>query len=409
VGTSWEAAHRRAAGFAPLAPIRLPIEHAIGLVLAAPVVAASDLPPFATSAMDGWAVGGSDRANWRIVGDIPAGDARRTELVTGEAVQVSTGSRLPAGADAVLRREHAVIDRGVLQRSTGSTGSTGSTQVTRAPEPAGADTGLVSGQDIRAAASECRAGETVVQAGVVVTPAVAGMSAAAGADELTVVRRPVAGLLVVGDELLDGGVPHRATIRDALGPMIHPWLTSLGADVRPVRLVPDDPAVLADAVRSAEVDLLVTTGATAHGPHDYVREVMDSVGARLVIDGVDVRPGHPMLLAELSDGRPWIGLPGNPLAAVSGLVTLAAPALRALRGSTPEQAVTIELAHAVQGHPDLARLLPVAGRSVVHHIGPAMLRGLAQATGLALIPPGGVPAGTAVRVLSIAGRGSPGW
>ncbi|MDP4715786.1 MAG: molybdopterin-binding protein, partial [Candidatus Nanopelagicales bacterium] len=159
-------------------------------------------------------------------------------------------------------------------------------------------------------------------------------------------------------------------------------------------------------IEDSTADVIVTTGSTARGPVDFVHDVLDHLGARWIVDGVRVRPGHPMVLAVLDDGRPFIGLPGNPLAAVSGLVTLAAPLIGTLRG-VPTSDVDIRLAVGVTGHPHDTRLIPVlieeGGARPLRFDGPAMLRSLALADGLAAIPPGGGDAGSVVTVVPIPG------
>jgi molybdopterin molybdotransferase len=375
---SWDDAHELAGRFPALESISLPLDAALGHVLAADIAARTDLPPFTTSAMDGWAVSGP--APWQVVADIPAGADESHTLASGQAALISTGARVPAGAEAVLRREAGIAN------------DVGLEPIERAPAP---------GEDMRAAGSECRKGDIVAPAGLQVSPAVAGLAAAVGADGLVVVRRPDTDLFVLGDELLAEGTPRLTRIRDALGPMVAPWLARLGADVRDMRRLTDSARALRDAVSGSDADLLVTTGSTARGTHDHVHDVIRELGAELVVDGVAVRPGHPMVLARLPDGRPWVCLPGNPLAAVSALVTLAEPVLRALRGAAPARVITTRLNHDVAGHPTRARLLPVLDGVVLHYIGPAMLRGLAQAEGLALVPAGGVDAGEPVRLLPL--------
>jgi molybdopterin molybdotransferase len=140
-----------------------------------------------------------------------------------------------------------------------------------------------------------------------------------------------------------------------------------------------------------------------------VHPTLRRIGAELLVDGVAVRPGHPMLLARLRPGRYLVGLPGNPLAAVTGLLTLAQPLLRTLAGRGRYAAeTTAPLTEAVSGHPRDTRLVPVryhVQRAVpLHFTGPAMLRGLAVADGLAIVPPGGAAAGAEVEVLEFPWR-----
>jgi molybdopterin molybdotransferase len=185
--------------------------------------------------------------------------------------------------------------------------------------------------------------------------------------------------------------------------MLPGWLAALGAEACTPQRVPDTAEALAAALAAAEADVVVTTGSTARGPVDHLHAVLAQAGARLLVDGVAVRPGHPMLLALLPDGRPLVGLPGNPLAAVSGLLTLAEPVLRALlRRAEPEPVLTT-LRETVTGHPHDTRLVPVRDGVPLHHVGPAMLRGLVAADAMAVIPPHGGRAGSDVRLLRLPG------
>jgi molybdopterin molybdotransferase len=142
---------------------------------------------------------------------------------------------------------------------------------------------------------------------------------------------------------------------------------------------------------------VLTSGSTAAGPADHVHAVLADLGGRLVVDGVAVRPGHPMLLAEV-DGTPVVGLPGNPLAAVSALLTLLQPLLAGMRGSVPA-GTRRRIEVALTGHPRDTRLVPLTGGRPSLHRGPAMLRGLVSADVMAVVPPGGLPAGAPVEAL----------
>ncbi|NEB98992.1 molybdopterin molybdotransferase MoeA [Streptomyces anulatus] len=394
------AAAARAGRAGPPAAIRLPLDRALGHVLAEALGALTDLPSFDTSAMDGWAVAGPGPWAFGAGAGLLAGRGPATALPDGAAVRIATGARVPPDTTAVIRSEHAHADeaKGLLHA--------------RRP--------VVAGQDIRPRGQECRSGEQLVPAGTVVTPAVLGLAAAAGYDALPAVPRPRVDILVLGDELLAAGLPHDGLIRDALGPMLGPWLRALGAEVSGPRRLGDDAEALREALTESDADLIVTTGGTAAGPVDHVHPVLAALGAELLVDGAAVRPGHPMLLARLPapgqsrgtpDGPYLVGLPGNPLAAVSGLLTLAEPLLAGLAGR-PEQDAYRALVHAeVHGHPHDTRLVPVvhrAGRAggrdhvaPLRYNGPAMLRGIAAADGLAVVPPGGVRSGTEVEILDL--------
>lgn len=390
---AWHRARDTAVAAGRAAPRRsrtVPLAEALGETLAAPLAALTDLPSFDTSAMDGWVVAGP--GPWRIRGaadQILAGHAAPAPLVDGEAVRIATGARIPAEATAVLRSEHARADQDKALLH--------------------AEREVVTGQDIRPRGQECRSGDQLLPATTLVTPAVLGLAAAAGYDELSTVPRPRVEVFVLGDELLAEGLPHDGLIRDALGPMLGPWLRTLGAEVVATRRLKDDAEVLFAAVSGSEADLVVTTGGTAAGPVDHVHPVLRAMGAELLVDGVAVRPGHPMLLARIAAGKHLVGLPGNPLAAVSALLTLAEPLLRELSGRAGGAAATgpytAVLRDEVHGHPYDTRLVPVVQRAdrvvPLHYNGPAMLRGIAAADGLAVVPPGGARAGQEVEVMDL--------
>ncbi|MFZ3569515.1 molybdopterin-binding protein [Streptomyces sp. BH097] len=413
--TSWSAARRTAARAerGPRGARGVPLDQALGLVLAAPLTALTDLPSFDTSAMDGWVVAGP--GPWAVGGEgLLAGHEPPAPLADGEAAAIATGARVPPDATAVIRSEHGHIDGG------------GQLHPLRE---------VAHGQDIRPRGQECRSGDLLLPAGALVTPAVLGLAAAAGYDTLTVVPRPTVEVLILGDELLTAGLPREGLIRDALGPMLPHWLRALGVEVTAVRRLGDDAKALLKAVREAGTDLVVTTGGTASGPVDHVHPTLRALDAELLVDGVAVRPGHPMLLARLNEGQHLVGLPGNPLAAVSGLLTLAEPLLRVLSGRAQDQthssaqrqaqdggrnvdAYTAPLHAAAPGHPHDTRLIPIVLRQddgsghewavPLHYNGPAMLRGIAAADGLAVIPPGGAKEGQEVEILDLPWSWNPG-
>ncbi len=384
--TTWEQARALAAtAVEPVAPVTIGLAAAAGLVLAQDAAAMTDLPATDTSAMDGWAVAGDPP--WRPVGTVLAGQRRPQRLTEGQAVAIATGAELPGGVQAVLRREHAVL--------TGDA-SDGEARLTPAPgrgSPA-------AGCDVRPAGQECRAGDVVLAAGDRLGPVALGLLAATGLDEV-VVRRVAADVLVLGDELLTRGPARDGRLRDALGPLLTAWLPAWGCGLATRSHVPDTAEALRLALSGCRGDLVVTTGSTARGPVDHLHDVLAELGATLVVDGVEVRPGHPMLLAVLPDGRPLVGLPGNPLAAVSGLLTLVQPVLQALlaaAATVPRRAV---LAVDVGAGDQATRLVPVRQGRPVLYAGPGMLRGLTLADAVAVVPPGGVAAGQDVVLLDL--------
>ncbi|MFM8895719.1 MAG: molybdopterin molybdotransferase MoeA, partial [Actinomycetales bacterium] len=331
------------------------------------------LPGYPTSAMDGWAVSGP--GPWRITGDVPAGQPLGRCLVHGEAVRIATGSVVPIGADAILRWEHADRNGDLLSGD------------------------VEAGRDIRRAGEECRQGELIAEAGSVLGPATIGLLAATGYDSVPVRRRPRVSVLLLGDELLTHGMPSGGRVRDSLGPQIPGWVARAGGIVVSAEHVPDTVAATGEALgrHSATCDLLITTGGTAAGPRDHLHAALDGISATVRVDRVRVKPGHPMLLAEVptSDGTstdhsiPLVGLPGNPHSAVVGLVTLVVPLLHGMLARPAAmlpRVPSVEGLHASPGHTRLIAGRLVDGSFMLSpYPGSAMLRGLAQSDGFAVV------------------------
>lgn len=385
----WPVAHEIAADAAgPLPERPQPLAASLGLVLARSLPALTDLPAFDSAAMDGWAVAGP--GPWRVSGRVLAGQRdgvgwrQAGALRDGEAVEIATGAALPSGATAVLRAEHGELRDGRLHHL-------------------GEKPDVPIGADIRPLGQECRRGDRLVPAGTRVTPALLGLAAAAGYDTLPVRERPRVAVHVLGDELIDHGLPGEGKIRDALGPTLTAWLTALGVTTTLDR-VPDDADQVLARLASSPADVVVTTGGTARGPVDHLHGALRKLGARLLVDGVAVRPGHPMLLARHGRDRFVVGLPGNPLAAIAGFATLGVPLLRSLAGLGRPRPGSARLRESIAGHPRDTVLVPVGDGMPQRYQGPAMLRGLATADGLAVVPPGGCHAGDLVRLLDVGGR-----
>ncbi len=350
--------------------------------LAEPVLALDDLPGFTTAAMDGWAVAGL--GPWQLLPGYLAPGTPGQRIPGGWARQIATGAVVPRGAAGVLRCEDGELSDGMLRGA------------------------LRSGRDLRQRGSECQAGDVLVEAGTLVTPPVVGLAAAAGHDELCVARRPRVALAVLGDELEVAGRPPVGRVRDSLGPQLPMWASALGGDVTTVRRVADN---VGDTVAGlcARGDVIVTTGGTAAGPADHLRDALRVLGADIVVDGVSIRPGHPMLLARRRDGVPIVGLPGNPLAAVAGVLTLLEPLIAKLTGRALPALRTALMAERLPAAGSTPRLVPVSIddcgiATALPHAGPAMLRGLAAADALAIVAPAGVDWGVRLPVLDLPWR-----
>lgn len=377
----------------PLPAKTLPIPQCDRHVLDRDLVALCPLPSFDTSAMDGWAVSGS--GPWQLVGESLAGGPPPPAIGPGEALTIATGAIVPDGADAVIRSEEGRLgrdrDRAVLF----------------AEDPDGPTY-------VRPRAEECVTGDLLAAAGTAVTPALLGLAAAAGHDRLRVIPRPRAALVLCGDELAASGVPAPGMVRDSLGPQLPAYLARMAVQVVALDRCPDtlDAHVQAISQAAGQAEVVLTTGGTAAGPVDHLHSAIEACGGRMAVDTVAVRPGHPMLAATLDDATPgspstWVvGLPGNPQSAVVTLLTLAAPILARLAGEPAlPDLLRVACAEAVAApdHEDrlvLGSLVDDTFRPGTH-LGSAMLRGLAAATGFAVLPPKGVAAGGSVRWLPL--------
>jgi molybdopterin molybdotransferase len=353
-----------------------------GRVLAEPLRALSDLPPFATSSVDGWALRGP--GPWRVSGHVLAGQVAPDLTDDGTAMEVATGAMVPAGAGAILRVEHSSQRDGMVEGE---------------PRPA---------KEWREPGEEAHAGETLIPSGTTVTPGLIGLAASAGYDKLRVTRRPRVALLLFGDELLTSGPSGDGRVRDSLGPSLPAYLRRLGAEVVVVTgPIADTLDAHERALREApEADLICTTGGTMHGPVDHLHPALERLGAEYVVNTVAVRPGYPMLVASFeggsfeggsfeADGRTTFlaGLPGNPQSAVVALMSLVVPLLAGLSGAPEPVAQPIILGAPVPGRGDFTHLALVRADGTqwypMSHVGSAMLRGLAGAGGFAVIPPHG--------------------
>ena len=374
----WHAARAVAAAAAStLASESVALDQAVGRVLAVDLRALTDVPHYASSAMDGWAVSGA--GPWQLVDD--------PVLEPGLASLIVTGGVIPAGTDAVLRSESGSIRDGRLE-SVSSIGE---------PHP---------GQHLRGAGGEARSGELVVRAATLLNPAHIALAAGCGHDALGVIRRPRASLLLTGDEVDEMGIPAPGRVRDSFGPQLPAVLRMLGAEVVSRRRIPDDFSAtidaLADSTDSAEV--IVTTGGTGDSAKDHLRAALRSLGADFLVTRIAMRPGGPTMLARLPDGRLLLGLPGNPLAAMMGLLTLAMPLLAAFQGRTSEVGLVASAA-ALEGRAGTSILVPfrLQQQQAVANpwLGSGMMRGLADAAGVLVVPPQGVRAGEVVETLTL--------
>jgi molybdopterin molybdotransferase len=364
-----------------LAAESVALNAAIGRILASDTVALCDVPHYASSAMDGWAVAGD--GPWQLV--------KSLTLKPGEAASIVTGGLVPTGARAVLRSEHGVLRDSdqVLETNADA----------KPDEPRDAD-------NVRPAGEEVAQSDVVFPAGTVLNPAHVAVAAVCGHDELPVLRIPRVGLILTGDEVVESGIPEPGHVRDTFGPQFPALVRMLGGVVTAAQHLRDDLELLIAAIgEESDTDVLVTTGGTGRSTADHLHTALDRLGARILIDGIAMRPGGPSLLAKLPDGRFVVGLPGNPLAAMMGMLTIAQPLLAGLAGASEPRLGSVVTGRELTGRTGLSRLLPyqlkdgAAAKS--RWFGSGMLRGLATADGVLISPPAGARMGESVETLPL--------
>jgi len=302
-------------GIAALEAEILPLAQAAGRRAAADMPATLTQPPFAASAMDGYAIRWADRAGpWAVTGEAAAGRGFAGVVGPGEAARIFTGAPVPGGADTVVVQEEVAADGGTAHLT--------------------ADGPPRLGAHIRPRGLDFAAGDLVVRAGEPLTPARLGLLAAAGHGAVAVPRRPRVTVLATGDELvLPGTAPGPDAIVSSVGVMLTALFAAAGADVTDGGIVPDDRAALAAALSGARVDLIVTVGGASVGDHDLVRPVLEGLSAAIDFWRIAMRPGKPMLSGRLGAAR-VVGLPGNPVSAFVGATLFVLPMLRAWAGDT---------------------------------------------------------------------------
>ena len=287
----------------------VPVGRAAGRIVAEPASAASDLPPFDSSAMDGYAVRAEDTpGQLNVVGQSAAGKPEARALGAGEAIVISTGAVVPVGADAVVPVER----------------TSGNVEVEA----------VVAGENIRPRGGDAHAGDVVVERGDVLRPAQLGALAAAGVATVRCSRRPRVAVLATGSELRPPGEPLApGEIYESNTVLLAAQLESVGAEVTVLATVGDDEAATRTALaRGLDFDVLVTSGGVSVGPHDLVRGALAELGAEEVFWRVAVKPGKPIAFA-VSGETLVFGLPGNPVSSLVGFELFVRPALLALQGA----------------------------------------------------------------------------
>jgi molybdenum cofactor synthesis domain-containing protein len=380
----------------PLPPIAVPRDRARGLVLAEAVHATEVVPPFANSAVDGYAVRAADLATapveLLVVGELAAGAAPDRAVGPGEAVRIMTGAPVPEGADAVVMVEDSerIGDDRVRLR------------VTARP-----------GQSVRAAGDDVEVGDLLFEAGTVVTPAVEGVLASVNASRVTVHPRVRVAVLSTGDELVDDGRPLRlGEIRESNRTMLAGMLAEAGCEVVDLGIVRDDEAALESVLRFAaeDCDAIVSSGGVSMGDYDVVKAVLGRIADMSWLQ-LAIKPAKPFAFGELG-GAPIFGLPGNPVSSLVSFELLARPALRRMMGhphpmrSRVRGVADVDLGRAPDGKVHHLRVNAAFADDGRVHVRPVATQGSHQlastalADALAAVPDGeGIPAGGEVDVM----------
>jgi molybdopterin molybdotransferase len=380
----------------PLRAERVPLERAAGRVLAEAGHAIVDLPPFPSSAMDGFALRSADvPATLPVVARVAAGRPAERRLEPGEAMAIATGGVVPEGADAVIPIEYVVENDNDIE-------------VDRAVE---------AGANVRPRGGDLRQGEEVVPAGTRLGPAQLGALAAAGVAEVVCGAVPSAAVLATGTELRRPGEPLApGEVYEANGLILETQLRSAGASVERLAAVADDEDAHREALtRGLEHDVLVTSGGVSVGPHDLVRRVESELGVDEIFWRVAVKPGKPVSFG-VRDRTLVFGLPGNPVSSLVAFELFVRPAVLALQGAVDPlpRFAPGRLAAAARRNPSRDELVrarlraneaeaavelePLSGQE--SH----MIARSAAAEALVLIPrgEGALEAGSAVRYLRLA-------
>jgi molybdopterin molybdotransferase len=353
-----EALARVMSGAHPLEARTVPLEASVGLALAVDVVSDVTLPPWANSAMDGYAVqavdvhgaGASTPVRLTVARQVRAGDPPGESISAGEAVRIMTGAPVPPGIDSVVRVE--------------DTDAEAEAGVVRILDDRDA------GQNVRPAGQDLRPGELLLRSGHTITSGSVGVLAAAGLGRVEAHRPATVAVLTTGDELRGpdrfDDVRAGTGIPDSNGPMLAAMISEAGASAVRLPIADDDPEVLAERIaEAADADVLVTVGGASMGEADLVKRVLDDLGYEHDFWRVRMRPGSPIGFGWLPRGgrrQPVFSLPGNPASAFVTFEVFVRPFLRRLGGHavTNRRRVTCSTAVALRTPAALTYFLRVA-------------------------------------------------
>lgn len=303
---------------------RVPLAQSLGRVLATPVCTPVDLPRFDHSAVDGYALSSLELSSFDQCAQIKAGIAQESELQLGQCARIFTGAPIPRGCVAVVMQE----------------------QVEKQGNRIEIKKALSLGQNIRYAGEEFKAGECMLSTPKCIDPAALGLLASLGLSNVEVLQKPKLSLWTTGDEVVAPGLPLApGQIYDANGPALAAALSELGLDVSHRVHLPDTmDAVLGALSAQRDIPLIVSVGGVSVGDFDHIRQAVLSSGFREVFWKLSIKPGKPLFVAK-SDKQIFIGLPGNPVAALVMVQIFLRPWLRRWAGFASQALALGSLAH----------------------------------------------------------------
>ena len=373
----------------------VPLDAALGRVLAEDVTSTIDVPPFDSSGMDGFALVAGPEAELDVIDEARAGHPASEAVRPGVAIRISTGATLPEGADAVVPVERTTAVT-AAERDACAVDPVirGKVRMDRVRVPS-----TEAGANIRRAGEDVALGAVVLRAGTRLGPAELGVAASVGRASLRCALRPRVAVLATGDELTPPGEPLAAGgIYGSNGFALGALVERAGATLARRATVPDTPDATRNAIREAleAADVVIVSGGVSVGPHDHVKDALRELGVEEHFWGVRLRPGKPTWFGT-RDGTLAFGLPGNPVSAMVTFQLFTRPALAALQGAAPDAPrATALLAHPVARNPRREEAVRVRLRHTDQGLvaettgeqGSHMLTSMLGADGLAMIAPG---------------------
>ena len=346
---------RHAAGIVPIVTETVPLIDAAGRILADPVLADRDFPPFARSTRDGYAVRTEDLASvpasLKVIGELKAGESPEripAEVGSGEAVGIMTGAPVPGGADAVVMVEYS--------RASGSR-----VEITRGVSP---------GENIVPRGAEAEVGQQLILRGQRLNEAAIALAASVGKSELQVYKRPKVAVLATGDEIVPVDVePGPTQIRNSNTYSLAVQIRKAGGEPVLLPIAPDEPGKLRSLMEEGlQSDLLILTGGVSMGRYDFVEQVLSEIKAEFFFTGAKIQPGRPVVFGKSIAGIPteetrhayFFGLPGNPVSTMVTFELFARPMLEALAGRSLRKLMFVQsrLKSEIRVKPGLKRFLP---------------------------------------------------